>query len=244
MLTVAVLADGMRTRELVTAARTVSPGTAIIVLELDGDGAPEVLVEAVAPALRSVSAHTLVVAATPTGMDVACEVAGRFDIETYVVPPNRFVESSLHDARWQRLAVARSGPHGGIATVHDPSDVAEAEFVVCAGAGVATRLPLVESVVRAFQAGLGVTRGAIERGGAGRAGLLGVSGRTVAPSVYLGLGVSGRDQHMVGIRPYDALIAVNIDPDAPIARVATHLAIADAGDVCEALIDHLSGASR
>lgn len=243
MPTVAVLADSVRTRALVTAARSVIPGATIIVLELDGDAAPDVLFEAVAPALRSAAAHALVVAATPTGMDVACEVAGRLDIETYVVPPHRFEESSLRDAPWQQLAVVRSGPPA-VAPVHGRPDVAEAEFVVCAGAGVATRLPLVESVARAFQAGLGVTRGAIERGGAERAGLLGLSGRVVAPSIYLGLGVAGRDQHLVGIRPYDALIAVNIDPDAPIARVATHLAIADAGDVCEALIDHLSGARR
>ena len=66
---------------------------------------------------------------------------------------------------------------------------------------------------------------------------VGQSGKTVAPKVYLALGVSGAVQHLIGMRKADTIIAVNTDPGAPIFGVAQYGAHADLEDVVDALAD-------
>ncbi len=68
---------------------------------------------------------------------------------------------------------------------------------------------------------------------------VGQSGKTVQPKVYLALGISGAVQHLAGMQKADTIIAVNIDPEAPIFSVAHYGAVADLFDVAEALEQQL-----
>ena len=65
---------------------------------------------------------------------------------------------------------------------------------------------------------------------------IGQTGRVVKPALYLGLGVSGAMQHRVGMQASEAIVAVNRDPDAPIAEVADLFVVGDLFEVGPALL--------
>ena len=68
---------------------------------------------------------------------------------------------------------------------------------------------------------------------------IGQTGKIVKPALYLGLGVSGAMQHRVGMQGAEAIVAVNRDPDAPIAEVADLFVVGDLFEVGPALADEL-----
>ncbi len=80
-----------------------------------------------------------------------------------------------------------------------------------------------------------VTRPQVEAGRASRAELVGASSETVAPAVYLGLGVGGSLAHLVGMDGSVQVIAVNTDRSAPIFDHADLGVVADAMEVVRAL---------
>ena len=65
----------------------------------------------------------------------------------------------------------------------------------------------------------------------------GASAETVSPAVYLALGVSGALPHLVGMDESRTVIAVNLDPEAPMFDYADLGAVADAGQIAQALTD-------
>lgn len=119
----------------------------------------------------------------------------------------------------------------------DPYDVAleEAPFVVSGGNGLRdwhTFKKLVERL-RAAPAG---TRVACDAGYLPRDRQVGTSGRTLTAECYLALGISGAIQHLQGIENCARVVAVNIDPYAPIVRRADLTVIGDANEIAAALI--------
>ncbi|MCE5336933.1 MAG: electron transfer flavoprotein subunit alpha/FixB family protein [Desulfobacteraceae bacterium] len=85
-----------------------------------------------------------------------------------------------------------------------------------AGAGSAEGWEAVRELCRELGAGLACTRPAVDAGWAPLESMIGQSGKMVSPEVYIGVGVSGEQQHMVGVVGAKLMIAVNNDPKSPV----------------------------
>jgi electron transfer flavoprotein alpha subunit len=118
-------------------------------------------------------------------------------------------------------------------------DLESAERVVGVGKGLRAKedLALLEPLVRALHAEIGCTRGlATERGWLSEERLIGLSGKRCKPRLYVGLGVSGQIQHMVGVAGARVIVAVNTDKDAPIFAMADYGIVGDLYEVVPRLI--------
>lgn len=116
-------------------------------------------------------------------------------------------------------------------------DIAKADFLLAIGRGVgaAERVLELEQLAERVGAKLAVSGPLVERAWAPRGLKVGQSGKTVAPRVYLALGISGAPQHLAGMSGSQTIIAVNSDPNARIFDVAHYGAVADLFEVAAAL---------
>lgn len=137
-------------------------------------------------------------------------------------------------ARSERVQDARIA--GGEQPAGDV-DIAKADFLLSIGRGVgdAQAIPGLERLAQRLGATLSVSGPLVEKGWAPRARKVGQTGKTVAPRVYLALGISGAAQHLAGIADARTIIAVNSDPGARIFDVAHYGAVADLFEVAAEL---------
>ncbi|MES2943365.1 MAG: electron transfer flavoprotein subunit alpha/FixB family protein [Pseudomonadota bacterium] len=119
----------------------------------------------------------------------------------------------------------------------DPQTLAleEADFILAAGNGV-TDLPLFHTLAQEVGAAVGASRVAVDDGRFARAQQIGATGKTVAASGYLALGISGAVQHLQGIKDCRHVIAVNLDASAPIARRADLTVVEDSAALMQAML--------
>lgn len=113
-----------------------------------------------------------------------------------------------------------------------------ASTVVAVGYGACrpTSFEKLEELARLLGAEIGGTRAAVDAGYITHDRMIGQTGLTVAPKLYLAFGISGQVQHTVGMERAATIIAVNSDPEAPICRLADHVVVGDAGEVAERMI--------
>jgi electron transfer flavoprotein alpha subunit len=123
--------------------------------------------------------------------------------------------------------------------------IEEARIIVAGGRGVggAEGFKLVEELAEVLGGAVGATRAAVDAGWIPYAQQIGQTGKFVKPQLYLALGISGAIQHKVGMQTAETIVAVNRDPDAPIADFADLVVIGDLFDVGPALIAELRGRS-
>jgi len=98
----------------------------------------------------------------------------------------------------------------------------DAERVVVAGRGIkkAENLPLIRAFAEELGAALGASREVVDRGWLSYSHQVGLSGKTITPKLYIGVGVSGAIQHIAGMQTAENIIVVNCDPEAQIFKVA------------------------
>lgn len=119
---------------------------------------------------------------------------------------------------------------GGATGVGSGVALDEAEIVVAGGRGLkkADRFALVSELAADLNAAVGASREAVDRGWIAYPHQVGLSGKTVSPRLYVGMGVSGAIQHLAGIKTSEVIVSINPDPDAPLHAVADYAVVADA----------------
>ena len=123
-------------------------------------------------------------------------------------------------------------------------DLASAQRIVSVGRGIreAENLPLVRALAEALGAELAASRPICDNGWLPMERQVGSSGHTVAPKLYLAVGISGAIQHLVGMKGSQCIVAINKDPDAPIFEVADYGIAGDLFEVVPALTEAVKAA--
>jgi electron transfer flavoprotein alpha subunit len=114
----------------------------------------------------------------------------------------------------------------------------DARVVVAGGLGVGgpEHWHLVEEAAAVLGGAVGATRAVTDLGWVSSAHQVGLTGTSVAPELYLAIGISGAVQHVAGITRAKTIIAINRDPDANIFRMATFGAVGDARAILPAFV--------
>ncbi|HHY38430.1 MAG TPA: electron transfer flavoprotein subunit alpha/FixB family protein [Clostridia bacterium] len=118
----------------------------------------------------------------------------------------------------------------------------EAERVVAGGMGIGSKegWKLVEELASCLGAAVGATRPPVDEGWIDPEAMIGQSGKSVRPKLYIGIGISGEQQHVVGIRDAEVVVAVNSDPKAPIFGMADYGIVGDYRIIVPRLIRAIS----
>ncbi|MBI4876947.1 MAG: electron transfer flavoprotein subunit alpha/FixB family protein [Acidobacteria bacterium] len=125
-------------------------------------------------------------------------------------------------------------------------DLSSAPVIVGVGRGIqdGENLALVESLAQALGAELGASRPVCDNGWLPMERQIGSSGQTVAPKLYIAVGISGAIQHLVGIKESKTIVAINRDESAPIFEVADYGIAGDLFDVVPALSEEIRKAKE
>jgi electron transfer flavoprotein alpha subunit len=134
-------------------------------------------------------------------------------------------------------AAIRQKPEAPFQEARQAVDLSQAERIVSVGRGIKeqSNIPLAQALAEALGAELAASRPICDAGWLPMERQVGSSGQTVAPKLYLALGISGAIQHLVGMKGASTIVAINKDPDAPIFEVADYGIVGDLFEIVPAL---------
>jgi electron transfer flavoprotein alpha subunit len=135
----------------------------------------------------------------------------------------------------------RQTPEAPFQEARQAVDLGQAERIVSVGRGIKSKdnLAIAEQLARALGAELAASRPICDNGWLPMERQIGSSGQTVAPKLYVALGISGAIQHLVGMKGSRTIVAINKDADAPIFEVADYGIVGDLFEVVPAIVAEL-----
>ncbi len=141
-------------------------------------------------------------------------------------------------------APARVTPHEVFQEAKEAIDLTQSEVIIAVGRGIREQknMPLAENLAAALGGEVAASRPICDNGWLPIDRQIGSSGQTVAPKLYIAMGVSGAIQHIVGMKGSRTIVAINKDPEAPIFEIADVAVVGDLFQVVPALTEEVKKA--
>ena len=138
----------------------------------------------------------------------------------------------------------RNKPHEVFKEAKQAVDLTQAEIIVAVGRGIKEQknIELAKQLAEALGGEIAASRPICDSGWLPMDRQIGSSGQTVAPKLYLALGISGAIQHIVGMKGARTIIAVNKDSEAPIFEIADYAIVGNLFDIVPPLIEEVKKA--
>jgi electron transfer flavoprotein alpha subunit len=140
--------------------------------------------------------------------------------------------------------VVRNQPHETFKEAKQAVDLTQAEIIVAVGRGIKEQknIELAKQLAEALGGEIAASRPICDAGWLPMDRQIGSSGQTVAPKLYLALGISGAIQHIVGMKGSRAIMAINKDAEAPIFEIADYAAVGNLFEIVPPLIEEVKKA--
>jgi electron transfer flavoprotein alpha subunit len=138
----------------------------------------------------------------------------------------------------------RITPHEVFQEAKQAVDLSQAEVIVAVGRGIKEQknLAIAEDLAKALGGDVAASRPICDNGWLPLERQIGSSGQTVAPKLYIALGISGAIQHIVGMKGSRTIVAINKDKEAPIFEIADYGVVGNLFDVVPALTEEIKKA--
>jgi len=140
--------------------------------------------------------------------------------------------------------VVRNQPHETFKEAKQAVDLTQAEIIVAVGRGIKEQknIELAKQLADALGGEIAASRPICDAGWLPMDRQIGSSGQTVAPKLYLALGISGAIQHIVGMKGSRTIVAINKDAEAPIFEIADYAAVGNLFEIVPPLIEEIKKA--
>jgi electron transfer flavoprotein alpha subunit len=137
------------------------------------------------------------------------------------------------------VSAIREKPEAPFQQAKQAVDLSQAERIVSVGRGIKDQanIAVAQQLASALGAEIAASRPICDAGWLPMERQVGSSGQTVAPKLYVALGISGAIQHLVGMKGSSTVVAINKDPDAPIFEIADYGIVGDLFEIVPAIIE-------